>query len=94
MRGLSGMTCALPAWEITNVLNLPKLREHRRIQDDMEEPGMFRDGPRPEPEAARPTAEGASSDWRDPDEAAQLRDEMLRRTLNTPPMPRKGGKEA
>jgi hypothetical protein len=29
-----------------------------------------------------------------PDEAAQLRDEMLRRTLSTPPMPRKGGKRS
>lgn len=55
VRGLSGMTCVLPAWSIMDVLNLPKLREHRRMQDDMEERGMFRDRLRPEPESASPT---------------------------------------
>ena len=89
IRGLSGMTCVLPAWNILEVLNLPKLRERRRRGDEVFEERMLSEGPPPEPEAARPGAVATEDDWRDPSEAARLRDEMLKRTLNTPPKPRR-----
>jgi hypothetical protein len=102
VKGLSEMTCVLPAWEIAGLLNAPKLREQRLREEQEEVQGMMRDGMPPEAEAAHsqlteePEAESVrrpadDPDWRDPDEAAQLRDEMLRRTLNMPPMPRKRG---
>ena len=32
--GVSGMTCVIPAWEIMETLNMPKLKEQRERADD------------------------------------------------------------
>jgi hypothetical protein len=34
VKGLSGMTCVLPAWTILEVLNMPKLRAQRDKLND------------------------------------------------------------
>jgi hypothetical protein len=52
IRGLSGMTCVLPAWNIIEVLNLPDLVDHRERQDASEEERRRREGAPPEPESA------------------------------------------
>lgn len=92
VRGLSGMTCVLPAWSIMEVLNMPKLKEQRRIVDDMSEQDALRNQTRPVPEVASPPTQAASNDWLEPEEAARRRDETVRRMLATPPQPRKNPK--
>jgi Trypsin-like peptidase domain len=44
VKGLSGMTCVLPAWNIMEVLNLPKLLEQRRRGDDRESERLRQEG--------------------------------------------------
>jgi hypothetical protein len=44
VKGLSGMTCVLPAWYILEVLNLPRLKKHREWQDSIEEQKRLREG--------------------------------------------------
>jgi hypothetical protein len=34
VKGLSGMTCVLPAWNIKEILNMPKLRAQRKKRDE------------------------------------------------------------
>ena len=78
VKGLSGMTCVLPAWTILEVLNMPKLKQLRDDAERVVEEQLASEGRAvPEPEGARPEAE-----------IARLRDEGLRRALNTPPSPR------
>lgn len=93
VRGLSGMTCVLPAWSIMEVLNIPKFKEARRMMDDMKERDVLFQQTRPEPETTRTVApKSESDDWLGPDEAAKRRDETVRRMLATPPQPRKSKK--
>lgn len=77
IKGLSGMTCVLPAWSIQKVLDMPKLKHGRdaanaRLTEEAEKQGKVA----PEPEV---TSE---------EEIDRLRDDGLRRALNTPPEPR------
>lgn len=44
VRGLSGMTCVLPAWTIWDVLNSPKLKRGRDAWDDAEQVRRDREG--------------------------------------------------
>lgn len=73
--GLSGMTLALPAWRIMDVLNLPKLKTAREANDKILR--MNRSYATPVAEVALPEAE-----------IAERRDAGLRRALNTAPQPR------
>jgi hypothetical protein len=51
VKGLSGMTCVLPAWNILDVLNLPHLKEARDQDDAQTEERQAREGrSQPEPE--------------------------------------------
>ena len=51
--GLSGMTCVIPAWEIMEVLNLPKLQEARKQKAKL--PKTLPTA-KPTPESAPPNA--------------------------------------
>jgi hypothetical protein len=44
IRGLSGMTCVLPAWYIKEVLDMPELRKKREQQEERREEMFRRDG--------------------------------------------------
>ena len=73
VKGLSGMTCVLPAWCIERVLNMPKLK-NRRDQENRDIQQSQRNAPIAEASRDEP----ASSDG----------DVLLSRMLNTPPKPR------
>ncbi len=76
VKGLSGMTLALPAWLVEEVINMPKLKSQREaIDSHLSARGHAR--PQPIAEADIPEAE-----------AAQKRDAALSRALNTAPKPR------
>ena len=51
VKGLSGMTCVLPAWAILEVLNLPKLKNLRDAVEKAERARRDREGHPPEAEA-------------------------------------------
>jgi hypothetical protein len=53
IKGLSGMTCVLPAWTIRRVLNMPVLKQMREENEDKTEALFQREGYPPEPEDAR-----------------------------------------
>lgn len=75
VKGLSGMTLALPAWRIVEVLNMPKLQAHRdQVNAHISE--QQRKSPVPAAEAAIPESE-----------IAEKRDAGLKKALNTPPSP-------
>jgi hypothetical protein len=44
IKGLSGMTCVLPAWSIREVLDMPILKNMRAEQDERTEARFHRDG--------------------------------------------------
>jgi hypothetical protein len=52
VKGLSGMTCVLPAWMILQVLNVKKLRDQRAKRDDELAERFRRQGHPPEAESA------------------------------------------
>jgi hypothetical protein len=79
VRGLSGMGCVLPAWNIMEVLNLPKLRNIRDASNAALKREQARQG------KAIPDPASALSE---PD-IAKRRDEALRRAMDTPPIPHK-----
>jgi hypothetical protein len=71
IKGLSGMTCVLPAWTIRKVLNIPLLREMREKIEENTEAMFQRDGYPPEPEDKRfavddPTNDSPASESADP----------------------------
>lgn len=70
VQGMSGMTIAVPAWRILEILNLPILVEQREKEIEM------RNGERAP--AARPLGEATTD--------AKTGDEILRAALNTPPI--------
>ena len=77
IKGLSGMTCVLPAWTIAEVLNMTKLksgRDHANAQL-IEAAGDI------------PVAEGSFS--KEVEDRTGEGDEILRKMLNTPRSPRK-----
>lgn len=53
VKGLSGMTCVLPAWNIHDILDLPKLKRQREAADARESERRAREGWPPEAEAAK-----------------------------------------
>jgi hypothetical protein len=53
IRGLSGMTCVLPAWTIREVLDTPKLKEIRAEQEERTEALFQREGYPPISEDSR-----------------------------------------
>jgi len=53
IRGLSGMTCVLPAWYLQEALDMPALRRLRERSDDITEARFRREGYPPEPEDPR-----------------------------------------
>jgi hypothetical protein len=52
IKGMSGMTCVLPAWMILAVLNVKKLRDQRNKRDDEWAEQLKRQGLPPEAESA------------------------------------------
>ena len=78
VQGMSGMTCVLPAWAIREVLEMPKLRAKRAEADLQIEKRLASEGDIPVSEL----------DSRPEEETAKIRDEGLRRALNTPPKPK------
>ncbi len=52
VRGLSGMTCVLPAWNIREVLDQPKLKRRREAADARGAERRAREGAPPEAEAS------------------------------------------
>jgi hypothetical protein len=52
VKGLSGMTLVLPAWNIADVLNLPRLKAEREAADDAEAARRAREGDPPVSENA------------------------------------------
>jgi hypothetical protein len=89
IKGLSGMSCALPAWNIMEILNIPKFKNRRHWQDDLAERSMMQNNTRPEPDVVSPVRDKGDNDWFEPEEAARRRDDTLRRMLATPPKPQK-----
>jgi len=69
IKGLSGMTCVLPAWSILEVLDMPKVKEPRDAADEEVKPRIDHDTTIPNAETEDDTHPG---------------DEVLRRMLNTP----------
>jgi hypothetical protein len=55
IKGLSGMTCVLPAWSIRKVLKMPALKELRDHNEAMTEARFQRKGYPPEPQDKRHT---------------------------------------
>ena len=53
IEGMSGMTCVIPAWEILEVLNMPKLKKRRDEVDAADRRKLPRS---PKPESASPPA--------------------------------------
>jgi hypothetical protein len=80
----SSMSGVVPAWHLAEFLDMPRFKEQRAADEQ-----AALDRATEEPASVALDAAHDEDEWRDPDEVAQLRDEMLRRTLNTPPMPRK-----
>jgi Trypsin-like peptidase domain len=80
IEGLSGMTCVLPAWNIMEVLNMPKLKNVRDAIDSL----LYASAGSSIPiaETSEPSAPAPA-----PDHEAEG-DEILRRMLNTPPKPK------
>jgi hypothetical protein len=76
VKGLSGMTLALPAWLVIEVLDKPEIKSHRDAVD-AQLSAQDRAKPHPVAEAHLPDAE-----------VAQKRDVALSRALNTLPKPR------
>lgn len=60
VKGLSGMTCVLPAWIILEVLNSPKLKAQRDAADDAEQARRDREGHPPEAEVPAAAANPAN----------------------------------
>jgi hypothetical protein len=56
IKGLSGMTCVLPAWSIIDVLNMPQLRKMRGETEAKREEHFLEQGFPPGPENSRFTA--------------------------------------
>jgi hypothetical protein len=75
IRGLSGMTCVLPAWRIKEVLDMPKLKDERAASYINERPGF-------------PTVPIAETAEPNEGEAEAAGDRILKRMLNTPPKKR------
>jgi hypothetical protein len=57
VKGMSGMTCVLPAWIISEVLDMPKLKEERRLDDEKEAARLKAQGLPSQPESVRPAAD-------------------------------------
>jgi hypothetical protein len=49
IEGMSGMTCVIPAWEISEVLNMPKLKDQRYAADSADQAVIS-----PKPESSPP----------------------------------------
>jgi hypothetical protein len=62
IKGLSGMTCVLPAWSIRKVLKMPTLKESRDRNEAKTEELFRLDGYPPEPEDKRRTASDPAMD--------------------------------
>lgn len=75
VKGVSGMTCVIPAVEIVNVLDCELLDEQRRQENELQKQNA-------KSRPAKPDAETSNKD------AAKIRDEMLRTMLSTPATPR------
>lgn len=58
IRGLSGMTCVLPAWSIMEVLNLPELKSHRDSVNAFLKQKTAQDASKPTAESSSPPANG------------------------------------
>jgi len=56
VKGLSGMTCVVPGWDILEVLNLPELQGQRKNADLYYDQKFRRDGLPPVPEVKSPVA--------------------------------------
>ena len=76
IKGLSGMTCVLPAWSILEVLDMPKLKKDR----DAENAKLA------ETSGDIPVAEGSFSE--EAEDGVEEGDKILRKMLDTPPKPR------
>jgi hypothetical protein len=95
----TGIAVVIPVQSIIEAVDHPALLAARVAAAEAKRrgTGLVRDAalgvtaPEPPlpPEADAP---GGDDDWHDPAEAARLRDEMLKRTLNTPPKPRRRSK--
>ena len=72
IKGLSGMTCVLPAWHILGVLNMSKIKEERDREDARLQQTI----------GDIPIAEAAG-----PEESSDKGDAILARMLNTPSKP-------
>lgn len=79
IRGLSGMTCVLPAWCIREVLDLPKLKAGRDYGNAKILEEAARSG------SSSPLAESSLSEA----QIERRRDDAIRRALDTPPSPRR-----
>jgi hypothetical protein len=77
IKGLSGMTCVLPAWSIRKVLNMPSLRQTRDKNEAETEARFQREGYPPEPEDKRLTRQ-------DPDMDAPISEAALPATGENP----------
>jgi hypothetical protein len=62
IKGLSGMTCVLPAWTIRQVLNMPILKRMRDENEDRTDALFRREGFPPEPEDKRATVDDPNMD--------------------------------
>jgi hypothetical protein len=76
IRGLSGMTCVLPAWTIMEVLDLPNLKEQREMQDRLYSNSRL--------QPMRPDAE-ASAELYSEEESKERFERTLKAALNTLP---------
>jgi hypothetical protein len=96
----TGVAVVIPIQKVAEVLDQPELVAQREalLEEAKRGSGFVFDaehdsGPLPTSDERAPNdaiATGAAdADWIDPAEAAHRRDEMLRRTLNTPPVHRK-----
>jgi hypothetical protein len=92
----SAMSGVVPAWHLSEFLDGARFREQRATDDRLfleEEASLpssvVADAIEGSDTTTQVEQDGADSEWRDPAETARLRDEMLRRTLNTPPKPRR-----
>ena len=88
IKGLSGMTCVLPAWRIMELLNHPELLEHRKMVEN--EIPDFNPNSIPVAESLSPTRSGSAlKPNKVEDSTESTRDALLGRMLNTPPNPKK-----
>ena len=94
----TGIAVVVPVQSIIETVDHPALLAARVAAAEAKKrgTGLVRDAaalgvtaPEPAYTPAESDAPGEDDDWRDPAETVRLRDEMLRRTLNTPPKPRR-----